>query len=70
MNVMQWTNVTRWEMCTKSFVETFEFLWQERYTAHATPQEAENEFLDETEQMQHVWLTSWTTAHALLEALS
>ncbi|MED6223232.1 Proline--tRNA ligase, chloroplastic/mitochondrial [Stylosanthes scabra] len=38
-----WANVTRWEMRTKPFVRTLEFLWQEGHTAHATPQEAENE---------------------------
>jgi len=39
----QWANVTRWEMRTKPFVRTLEFLWQEGHTAHATPEEAENE---------------------------
>lgn len=43
MNVAQWANVTRWEMRTKPFVRTLEFLWQEGHTAHATPEEAENE---------------------------
>lgn len=43
MNVVQWANVTRWEMRTKPFVRTLEFLWQEGHTAHATPEEAENE---------------------------
>ncbi|MED6162845.1 Proline--tRNA ligase, chloroplastic/mitochondrial, partial [Stylosanthes scabra] len=41
--INQWANVTRWEMRTKPFVRTLEFLWQEGHTAHATPQEAENE---------------------------
>lgn len=41
--VNQWVNVTRWEMRTKPFVRTLEFLWQEGHTAHATPEEAENE---------------------------
>lgn len=41
--VVQWANVTRWEMRTKPFVRTLEFLWQEGHTAHATPGEAENE---------------------------
>ncbi|GFP91356.1 proline--tRNA ligase [Phtheirospermum japonicum] len=40
-----WANVTRWEMRTKPFVRTLEFLWQEGHTAHATPEEAENEAL-------------------------
>lgn len=43
MNFVQWANVTRWEMRTKPFVRTLEFLWQEGHTAHATPEEAENE---------------------------
>ncbi|XVE58488.1 hypothetical protein DITRI_Ditri04bG0173400 [Diplodiscus trichospermus] len=38
-----WANVTRWEMRTKPFVRTLEFLWQEGHTAHATPDEAEKE---------------------------
>ncbi|KAG2709824.1 hypothetical protein I3843_05G235000 [Carya illinoinensis] len=41
--VNQWANVTRWEMRTKPFIRTLEFLWQEGHTAHATPEEAENE---------------------------
>ncbi|TKY45241.1 Proline--tRNA ligase [Spatholobus suberectus] len=41
--INQWANVTRWEMRTKPFVRTLEFLWQEGHTAHATPGEAENE---------------------------
>ncbi|XP_058086857.1 proline--tRNA ligase, chloroplastic/mitochondrial-like isoform X3 [Magnolia sinica] len=40
-----WANVTRWEMRTKPFVRTLEFLWQEGHTAHATPEEAEKEAL-------------------------
>ncbi|CAK7338838.1 unnamed protein product [Dovyalis caffra] len=43
--VNQWANVTRWEMRTKPFVRTLEFLWQEGHTAHANPEEAENEAL-------------------------
>ncbi|KAK8478537.1 hypothetical protein V6N13_046600 [Hibiscus sabdariffa] len=43
--INQWANVTRWEMRTKPFVRTLEFLWQEGHTAHATPEEAENEAL-------------------------
>ncbi|CAI0403213.1 unnamed protein product [Linum tenue] len=41
--INQWANVTRWEMRTKPFVRTLEFLWQEGHTAHATPEEAEEE---------------------------
>ncbi|KAL5727284.1 proline--tRNA ligase [Ranunculus cassubicifolius] len=43
--VNQWVNVTRWEMRTKPFVRTLEFLWQEGHTAHATAEEAEKEAL-------------------------
>ncbi|KAG6742195.1 hypothetical protein POTOM_055485 [Populus tomentosa] len=43
--VNQWANVTRWEMRTKPFVRTLEFLWQEGHTAHADPEEAEKEAL-------------------------
>ncbi|XP_010060558.2 proline--tRNA ligase, chloroplastic/mitochondrial [Eucalyptus grandis] len=43
--INQWANVTRWEMRTKPFIRTLEFLWQEGHTAHATPEEAEKEAL-------------------------
>ena len=39
----QWANVFRWEMRTRLFLRTAEFLWQEGHTAHATPEEAETE---------------------------
>jgi prolyl-tRNA synthetase len=39
----QWANVVRWEMRTRLFLRTLEFLWQEGHTAHATAQEAEEE---------------------------
>jgi prolyl-tRNA synthetase len=39
----QWANVVRWEMRTRLFLRTMEFLWQEGHTAHATPDEAEAE---------------------------
>ncbi|MDR0894515.1 MAG: proline--tRNA ligase [Prevotellaceae bacterium] len=39
----QWANVMRWEMRTRLFLRTSEFLWQEGHTAHATSQEAEEE---------------------------
>jgi prolyl-tRNA synthetase len=41
--VNQWANVVRWEMRTRLFLRTAEFLWQEGHTAHATEQEAVNE---------------------------
>ena len=39
----QWANVVRWEMRTRLFLRTLEFLWQEGHTAHATHEEAEEE---------------------------
>src|SRR6187549_550926 len=41
----QWANVVRWEMRTRLFLRTTEFLWQEGHTAHATEAEAETETL-------------------------
>jgi prolyl-tRNA synthetase len=41
----QWANVMRWEMRTRLFLRTTEFLWQEGHTAHATAQEAQEETL-------------------------
>ncbi len=41
--VNQWANVFRWEMRTRMFLRTAEFLWQEGHTAHATREEAEKE---------------------------
>ncbi len=49
--VNQWANVVRWEMRTRLFLRTAEFLWQEGHTAHATRQEA----IDETEKMINVY---------------
>ena len=43
--INQWANVVRWEMRTKLFLRTMEFLWQEGHTAHATHDEAEAETL-------------------------
>jgi len=51
--VNQWANVVRWEMRTRLFLRTTEFLWQEGHTAHATSQEA----LEETERMVNVYAT-------------
>ena len=44
--INQWANVVRWEMRTRLFLRTSEFLWQEGHTAHATYDEAEEETLD------------------------
>src|ERR1044071_2402557 len=43
--VNQWANVVRWEMRTRLFLRTAEFLWQEGHTAHATYEEAQEESL-------------------------
>ena len=47
----QWANVVRWEMRTRLFLRTAEFLWQEGHTAHATKEEA----IEETERMVEVY---------------
>jgi len=49
--INQWANVVRWEMRTRLFLRTTEFLWQEGHTAHATKEEAEKE----TVQMLNVY---------------
>ena len=49
--INQWANVVRWEMRTRLFLRTTEFLWQEGHTAHATEQEA----IAEAEQMMNVY---------------
>lgn len=51
--VNQWANVVRWEMRTRLFLRTMEFLWQEGHTAHATEEEA----VAETKQMLEVYRT-------------
>src|SRR6056300_254224 len=43
LKINQWANVVRWEMRTRLFLRTSEFLWQEGHTAHATKEEAINE---------------------------
>jgi prolyl-tRNA synthetase len=57
--INQWANVVRWEMRTRLFLRTTEFLWQEGHTAHATPEEAEEETLKMLEvyrQLAEDWL--------------
>ena len=49
--INQWANVVRWEMRTRLFLRTSEFLWQEGHTAHATMEEA----VEETERMINVY---------------
>ena len=51
--INQWANVVRWEMRTRLFLRTAEFLWQEGHTAHATKAEA----VSEAQQMQEVYAT-------------
>jgi len=51
--INQWANVVRWEMRTRLFLRTTEFLWQEGHTAHSTPEEAQ----DETLKMLEVYRT-------------
>ena len=51
--INQWANVVRWEMRTRLFLRTAEFLWQEGHTAHATKAEA----ISEAQQMQEVYAT-------------
>lgn len=49
--INQWANVVRWEMRTRLFLRTAEFLWQEGHTAHATKDEA----VEESEKMMNVY---------------
>ncbi len=49
--INQWANVVRWEMRTRLFLRTTEFLWQEGHTAHSTKEEA----IEETEKMLEVY---------------
>lgn len=49
--INQWANVVRWEMRTRIFLRTAEFLWQEGHTAHQTRQEA----IEETDRMNNVY---------------
>lgn len=51
IKINQWANVVRWEMRTRLFLRTSEFLWQEGHTAHATSQEA----IEEAELMLNVY---------------
>ncbi|MEO5943289.1 MAG: proline--tRNA ligase [Ferruginibacter sp.] len=51
--INQWANVVRWEMRTRLFLRTAEFLWQEGHTAHATKDEA----VEETKKMLDVYAT-------------
>ncbi|MFO7621234.1 MAG: proline--tRNA ligase [Bacteroidales bacterium] len=59
--INQWANVVRWEMRTRLFLRTAEFLWQEGHTAHATRDEA----IEETERMINVYAEFAETYMAL-----
>src|SRR5207237_391649 len=61
--INQWCNVVRWEMRTRLFLRTAEFLWQEGHTAHATQQEARQG------QREHAWATSWGVSTRLVGGL-
>ncbi len=59
--INQWANVVRWEMRTRLFLRTTEFLWQEGHTAHATEQEA----IEETIKILDIYasIIVYTTQH-------
>jgi prolyl-tRNA synthetase len=59
--INQWANVVRWEMRTRLFLRTAEFLWQEGHTAHATREEA----VEETEKMIGVYASFAENSMAL-----
>ncbi len=59
--INQWANVVRWEMRTRLFLRTAEFLWQEGHTAHATREEA----VEETERMINVYASFAENSMAL-----
>lgn len=61
----QWNNVVRWEMRTRPFLRTSEFLWQEGHTAHATKEEAE----EETRRMLGVYV-KFATEYAALPVIA
>jgi prolyl-tRNA synthetase len=60
----QWANVVRWEMRTRLFLRTMEFLWQEGHTAHETEEEA----LEETRRMLDVY-TTFAEGHMAMPVL-
>ena len=55
LKINQWANVVRWELRTRPFLRSAEFLWQEGHTAHATKEEADTtarEMLDVYEEVR------------------
>lgn len=57
--INQWCNVLRWEMRTRLFLRTAEFLWQEGHTAHATYEEAETEALTILNECYSMFAEEW-----------
>ena len=57
--INQWANVVRWEMRTRLFLRTTEFLWQEGHTAHATDDEAEEETRRCSASTASSWRAGW-----------
>jgi prolyl-tRNA synthetase len=55
IKINQWANVVRWEMRTRLFLRTSEFLWQEGHTAHASKEEAMQEALDIVQIYQNLF---------------
>ena len=71
MLLNQWCNIVRWEMRTRLFLRTTEFLWQEGHTAHATSDEAEAAKDPETgKPVPNAARNVWVTATALSTALN
>jgi prolyl-tRNA synthetase len=63
--INQWANVVRWEMRTRLFLRTAEFLWQEGHTAHATYDEAEQESLTILHQCYARFAEEWMAVPVL-----
>src|SRR3989449_9582253 len=65
--INQWANVVRWEMRTRLFLRTTEFLWQEGHTAHATEPQAEEEALRSEEHTSELQSRLHLVCRLLLE---
>jgi prolyl-tRNA synthetase len=64
--INQWANVVRWEMRTRLFLRTAEFLWQEGHTAHATKEEAEAEALLIIQEVYRKFAEEWMAMPVLV----
>src|SRR5947209_10098844 len=64
--INQWCDVVRWEMRTRLFLRTAEFLWQEGHTAHATQQEAEEETLRIVRDAYRAFAEEWMAMPVLV----